>query len=123
MMSERSTRVQRVESEMLQILSLHLQNLGAPLPCYASITAIEAQGDLRTARVYFRLVGDQSAVDEGKKLLTHERGTFQRRIAKELKTKFCPVLKFEYGVAPVNPDEDHIERLLENLRQPKRFED
>lgn len=123
-MMSRSTRVHRVESEMLQILSLHLQqSMAAPLPCYASITAIEAQGDLRTARVYFRLVGEKPAVEGAKKILNHERGGFQRRIAKDLKTKFCPVLKFEYGVAPANPEEDHIERLLENLRQTKRFED
>ncbi len=109
---------------MLHILSHHLhQNLGAPLPCYAAITAIEAQGDLRTARVYFRLVGELPAVETAKKVLTNERGNFQKQIAKELKTKFCPVLKFEYGVAPVDPEADHIDRLLENLRRPKRFED
>jgi len=119
-MLNRSTRVQRVESEILQILSHHLQHM-PPLPCYASITAVEANPDLRHARVYFRLVGQGEPVEVAQSLLTAERSKFQHQVAKQLKTKFCPVLKFEFGVAPAG---DEIDNLLENMRRPKRmFED
>lgn len=121
-MSARGTRVQRIESEMLQILSLHLQQrMGEPLPCYASITAVETGADLRNAKVYFRLVGEGEAIAEAKKILDAERSKFQKDIAKELKVKFCPVLHFEYGVAAGH---DPVDELLQNLRKPRNhFED
>lgn len=118
-MLNRSTRVQRVESEILQILALHLQHM-PPLPCYASITAVEAHPDLRNARVFFRLVGQGAVIDDAKEILSAERARFQNQVAKQLKLKFCPILKFEYGVAPAG---DEIDALLENMRRPKRFED
>lgn len=118
-MVNRSTRVQRVESEMLQILATHLQHM-PPLPCYASITAVEAHPDLRHAKVFFRLVGQGAVVSEAEALLAAERPRFQNQMAKQLKLKFCPILKFEFGVAPVGDD---IDVLLENMRRPKRFED
>lgn len=118
----RSTRVQRVESELLEILTQYLlHEISEPLPCYASITAVETQGDLRHAKVYFRLVGDGPSVQEGERILSFARGDFQKHVAHSLKTKFCPVLRFEFGVAPNGGDE--IDRLLAALRRPKHLED
>lgn len=118
----RSTRVQRVESELFEILTQYLlHEIGEPLPCYASITAVETQPDLRNAKVYFRLVGSAESVQDGEKILNKERGNFQSKVARELKTKFCPVIRFEFGVAPNGGDE--IDQLLANLRRPHRFED
>ncbi len=111
-----SPRVKRIESEILQILSRHLlHGMKQPLPCYASITAVEVKPDLRSARVFFRLVGSVNPVNEAKEILASERSLFQKELARELKTKFCPVLKFEFGVAP---QLDEIDKLLENLRRP-----
>lgn len=119
-MSE-SKRMDRVQSELLRILGLHLQHgLKQPLPCYASITAVEVHPDLRTAKVFFRLVGGQGAVDEARNILLAERSDFQKQVATELKTKFCPVLRFEFGVAP---HMDEIDQMLADLRRPKGFED
>ena len=119
-MTDRRTRVQSVDSERLQILSLHLQhNLGAPLPCYASITAVETGADLRYARVYFRLVGDEGQTTKAKDILAKERAHFQRAVSRELKMKFCPVLQFEFGVVAGH---DPIDQLLQNLRSPQRIE-
>ncbi len=114
-----SKRVERIQSEMLRILGSHLQNgLKQPLPCYASITAVEVHPDLRTAKVFFRLVGGQGVVDEARNILLEERSDFQKQVAAELKTKFCPVLRFEFGVAP---HMDEIDQMLANLRRPKQF--
>ncbi len=112
-----SKRVARVQSEILQILAEHLQHgLKQPLPCYASITAVEVQGDLRTAKVFFRLVGSTGPVNEAQNILLSERGQFQKQVAETLNTKFCPVLRFEFGVAP---HMDDIDKMLANLRRPK----
>lgn len=114
-----SKRIQRVQSELLQILSQHLQHgMKQPLPCYASITAVDVHPDMRSARVFFRLVGGTGVVHQAQDILSAERSFFQKQVASELKTKFCPVLKFEFGVAP---HMDEIDQMLENLRRPKGY--
>jgi ribosome-binding factor A len=119
-MTERTTRVQRVESEMLQILSLYLQHkLGEPLPSFATITAIEAHPNLRHARVYFRLVGTEKDVETTQKILDSRKSLFQKEIARELKVKFTPVLQFEYGTA----QGDQVDELLAGLHRPWTYED
>jgi ribosome-binding factor A len=119
-MTERSTRVQRVESEMLEILSLFLhQKLGEPLPCLTSITAVEAHPNLRHARVYFRLVGSSKDFEISKNILEKRRPLFQKEIARNLKVKFTPVLQFEFGAS----QGDEVDELLANLRRPWKYED
>lgn len=118
---EKSTRVQRVESELFALLSQFLlHELSAPLPGYASITAVEVSPDLRHARVFFRLVGKDSITRRCEEELAGLRGVFQKHVAKNLKLKFCPVLKFEFGRVE---QQDDIDLLLEKMRKPRSFGD
>lgn len=118
-MSDRSTRVQRVERELLETLShFLLHELNTPLPCYVSITAVEVTPDLRHARVFFRLVGKQTLTRQGEEVLASLRATFQKHVAQAVKMKFCPVLKFEFGKVAA---QDEIDVLLDGLRKSKRF--
>jgi len=120
-MPDRSTRVQRVERELLESLThFLLHELTTPLPCYVSITAVEVSPDLRYARTFFRLVGKDKLTRECEETLAGLRGAFQKHIASNVKMKFCPVLKFEFGKVA---QQDEIDVLLENLRKPKRFGD
>jgi ribosome-binding factor A len=115
----RSTRVQRVERELFELLThFLLHDWGTPLPCYVSITAVEVTPDLRHARVFFRLVGNESVTRSAEELLAGGRSAFQKCVASRLKLKFCPVLKFEFGKVA---QRDEIDELLENLRKPKNF--
>jgi ribosome-binding factor A len=117
--NDRSTRVERVERELLQTLSnFLLHELNTPLPCYVSITAVEVSPDLRHARVFFRLVGKDKITRECEETLAGLRGLFQKHIAAAVKMKFCPILKFEFGKVA---QQDDIDVMLENLRKPKRF--
>jgi len=110
-------RVQRVERELFETLShFLLHGLGQSLPCYASVTAVEVNANLRHAKVFFRLIGDSAQTKTGEELLVKERANFQREVAKRLQSKFCPVLRFEFGVADKRDD---IDELFDNLRKPK----
>lgn len=121
MTMSRTKRVQRVERELFETLSQFLlHEIGEPLPCHAAITAVEVTPDLRNARIFFRLVGHDASVKEAKAILNDERPHFQKHVAKNIKLKFCPVLRFEYGVAP---HLDEIDTLLENLKRPRGFGD
>jgi ribosome-binding factor A len=107
-----------VEAELFETLSTFLrQGWGRTLPCYASISSIQVSADLRSARVFFRLVGGDTEARKAEELLLEERNLFQKAVAREIKMKFCPVLRFEFGVAA---QLDEVDALLENLLKPKR---
>ena len=115
-MSERSNRVQRVERELFVTLSEFLvHGLAVELPCFVSITAVEVNPNLRHAKVFFRIVGEAAVAAEAKEILQGERHQFQREVARTLKTKFCPVLRFEFGVVGKS---DPIDDMLEKLKRP-----
>jgi ribosome-binding factor A len=118
---EKGTRVQRVERELLETLAHYLlHELTIPLPCYASITAVEVSPDLRHARVFFRLVGKETFTRQAEEQLAGMRSRFQKYVAHAVKMKFCPVLKFEFGRVA---EQDEIDVLLEKMRKPKLFGD
>lgn len=115
MVSSNSKRVQRVERELFETLSHFLvHGLSESLPVLTSITAVEVNPNLRHARVFFRLVGSPDETRAAEELLTQKRHLFQREVAQTLKTKFCPVLKFEFGVAAQASD---IDILLAGLQR------
>ena len=117
----RSKRVQRVERELFETLSQFLiHEVSVPLPCYVAVSAVEVSPDLRNAKVFFRLVGQEKATQDAKAILAQERAEFQKHVAQQLKLKFCPVLRFEYGIAPKLDD---VDVLLEKLHRPRGFED
>lgn len=122
MSENRSKRVQRVERELFEVLSSFLiHGLAEPLPGYASVSAVEVTPDLRNARVFFRLVGGEDEVNATREVLQRQRGLFQKHVASTIAMKFCPVLRFEFGVAP---HLDEVDILLENLRKPRHsFDD
>lgn len=118
---EKSTRVQRVEAELLALLSQFvLHGLTTPLSSYASVTAVEVSPDLRHARVFFRLVGKDQHTKKCEDELAGLRPAFQRHVAQNLKLKFCPVLRFEFGRVA---QQDEIDVLLEKMRKPRTFGD
>lgn len=106
-----------MERELLETLSqFAIHGLHEPLPCFASVSAVEVSPDLRNAKVFFRLVGGGPEVKAAQMILQRERVEFQKHVAKELSLKFCPVLRFEFGVAP---QLDEVDQLFERLRQPR----
>jgi ribosome-binding factor A len=120
-MSVQSTRVRRVERELFELLSQFLiKDFAGLLPGYASITAVEVTPDLRSARVFFRVVGPAEITAATESVLSGERGRFQKAVSRGIKLKFCPVLKFEFGHVK---EQDEIDVLLENLNKPKNFGD
>jgi ribosome-binding factor A len=89
------------------------------MPALASVTAVDVTSDLRKAAVYFRLVGTSEDGLKSQSILEKHRKAFQARVARELKTKFCPVLEFRFGQAR---QEDDVDRLLAQLNRRKDWD-
>ena len=120
-MSEKSVRVQRVEKELHHLVALYIQReVPENLPAMATVTAVDVTGDLRKAKVYFRLVGKKEEACATEQIVEGHRKRIQSRVASELKLKFCPILEFRFGQAA---EENEVDRLLAQLHKRKSLRD
>jgi ribosome-binding factor A len=63
---------------------------------FVTVTGVETSPDLRNARVYFSVLGDESAREDALAGLRHSRGFLQTLINSELHMKRTPHLDFVY---------------------------
>ena len=111
-------RIQRVEREVQQtVASFLLKGFKTPLPGLVTISRVTMPADLRIARVYVSVLGDDNIRDEVIELLNERAFEVQNYIGRELKMRFCPKLTF------YNDDStEHvlkIEKILHDLNQQK----
>jgi ribosome-binding factor A len=63
---------------------------------FVTVTAVKTSPDLRHARVYVSVLGDERARAETLDGLSSAHGFLQGRVAAELSLKHTPMLTFEY---------------------------
>jgi ribosome-binding factor A len=90
-------RMRRVNEAVREVLSAHLAaGLKDPRIGFVTVTGVETSPDLRNARVYFSVLGDDAARDDALAGLRHSRGFLQALINTELHMKRTPHLEFIY---------------------------
>lgn len=89
-------------------------DLSDPRIGFITVTSVETSPDLRAAKVYVSVLGDQKARDEALAGLQSSHGVIQSRIAAETRMKRTPTLSFRYD-ATVEQGM-RISRLLEEDR-------
>jgi ribosome-binding factor A len=89
-------RMRRVDEAMRQVLGDVLaQDLKDPRIGFVTVTDVKTSPDLRHARVYVSVLGDEAARDATLAGLTSAHGYLQGRVARELRLKRTPELTFE----------------------------
>ena len=92
-MGIRSVRVQvQLKRELSKILQ---EDLKDPRIGLATITRIDLTGDLRYARIYFSILGDEKAKISGIKGIESAAGYIRKLIGERLKLKYVPELSFK----------------------------
>ena len=92
-----SGRTRRVEEAVRAVLSDAIaKDLKDPRVGFVTITGVKTSPDLRYARVYFSVLGDEQARSRSVAGLRSAQGFLQRRVAAELTLKHTPALSFEY---------------------------
>src|SRR5918911_5002069 len=92
-----SARMRRVNEAVKEVLSAQLAaGLKDPRIGFVTVTGVETSPDLRNARVYFSVLGDETARGEALAGLRHSRGFLQAVINTELRMKRTPHLDFVY---------------------------
>lgn len=108
---KRSDRVSDLlKQEIAQML---LREIKDPRIGFVTITGVEVSDDLRSARVFFSIVGSNKEVEETTKGLESASGFIKKKLGKRLRLRRIPniVFKFdgslEYG--------SHINGILKDL--------
>jgi ribosome-binding factor A len=89
--------MRRVDEAVRAVLSDAItQDLKDPRVGFVTVTAVKTSPDLRRARVYVSVLGDDEAREGSLEGLRSAHGYLQGRVAGELRLKHTPALEFLY---------------------------
>ena len=104
-------RMRRVDEAVRAVLSETISSeLKDPRVGFVTVTGVKTSPDLRHARVYVSVLGDEDERTATLTVLRAAHGFLQRRVASELTLKHTPALSFEYDTSI-----DHGMRITEIL--------
>jgi ribosome-binding factor A len=90
-------RMRRVNEAVREALSWRLaEGLKDPRIGFVTVTAVETSPDLRRARVFVSVLGDEADRDRTLAGLASSHGVLQAHIARALRMKRTPTLEFVY---------------------------
>ena len=108
-------RADRVSGLIQETLSdLLKKSIHDPRLEMATITKVKMSADLKLARIYFAVYGDDKKSEDAAKGFESARGFIKRILARKLGLRYMPDLKFfyddslDYG--------SHIDQLLEKIK-------
>lgn len=107
---ERTDRIaEEIKKELSQIIRESIKD--PRLPEFVSITAVKVTRDLRYAKVYVSIYGDETKKKDAIEALTHAAGFIRREIGQRISLRYTPEIQFkldesiEHGM--------HISKLIE----------
>jgi ribosome-binding factor A len=90
-------RMRRVDEAMREVLSDAITSeLKDPRVGFVTVTAVDTSPDLRHARVFVSVLGDEPVRRRSLDGLRSAHGYLQKRVAGELRLKHTPTLEFAY---------------------------
>jgi ribosome-binding factor A len=94
--------MRRVDEAVRAVLSESISTqLQDPRVGFVTVTGVKTSPDLRHARVYVSVLGDEAAREASLEGLRSAHGFLQSRLAAELVLKHTPALTFEYDESVV----------------------
>jgi ribosome-binding factor A len=109
-------RMRRVNEVMREVLGTAIaRELEDPRIGFVTVTAVETSPDLRSARVYVSVLGDEPEREATLAALRSSHGVLQGVIARETRMKYTPTLSFHYDDSPERGV--RLARLLEEDRE------
>ena len=88
-------RIEKIQELMKQEISqIILQELKDPRIGFVTVTQVEITGDLRNAKVYVSLMGNEEQIKDCWRGLQSSLGFIRREIGKRIRLRFTPELTF-----------------------------
>jgi ribosome-binding factor A len=89
-------RAARVGDQMREILAQLIRNeVKDPRVGFVSIVQVEVAGDLRHAKVFVSVLGDDKQKKESLKALANASGFLRSELSKEMQLRYMPELHFQ----------------------------
>jgi ribosome-binding factor A len=113
-----SERMRRVDEAMRKVLSDVLtHDLKDPRVGFVTVTDVKTSPDLRHARVYVSVLGDEASVEASLEGLRSAHGYLQGRVGDELRLKNTPALQFVHDDTAVRAQ--RLEALLHETERER----
>lgn len=91
------SRIRRVDEAVRTVLSEAItQEIKDPRVGFVTVTAVRTSSDLRHARVYVSILGDEEEREAGLQGLRSAQGFLQRKVGREVRMKYTPEITFAY---------------------------
>lgn len=110
-----STRRSKKLEEALRrgLSSIILYELKDPRINFVTVTRVELSADLRMAKVYISILGDEALKKKTLRAIEHARGHIQSVVGKRLGVRYTPVLNF--CLEETAEKGFHVSRLIEEI--------
>jgi ribosome-binding factor A len=89
-------RMRRVDEALREVVAATVSELADPRLGFTTVTGVETSSDLRTAKVFVSVLGDETERDATLDALRSSHGVIQSRIAAEMRMRRTPTLTFHY---------------------------
>jgi ribosome-binding factor A len=106
-------RMRRVNEAVRETLAEAIGELKDPRIGFVTVTAVKTSTDLRQARVYVSVLGNERKRQKTLQGLESAHGVLQAKLATELRMKRTPQLAFEYD--PTVEEGVRMSRLIDEL--------
>ena len=106
-------RMRRVNEAVREALAEAVGELKDPRIGFVTVTGVETSPDLRHARVYVSVLGNERKREQTLEGLESAHGVLQSKIASELRMKRTPLLTFEYD--PTIAEGVRMTKLIDEL--------
>lgn len=112
-----SQRIERVQKLARQVLGESIQSLKDPRIGFATVTRVKMSGDLRHARVYVSILGDDDQQQKSLAGLKSATPHLKSELGRQVRLKYLPELIFEIDHGPETAE--RVERLLRSLHEDR----
>lgn len=115
-------RVEKVQELMKQEVSqIILRELKDPRIGFVTVTSVECTGDLREAKIYVSLMGNEQQVKDCWAGLTSSLGYIRREIGKRIRLRFTPEISL--AIDKSLDYSAHIQELLLKIKAEEAAKD
>jgi ribosome-binding factor A len=95
-----------------EISRMLIREIKDPRIGFVTITRVKVSKDLRFVKVYFSVLGDQSAREDSVRGLNSAVGFMRRELGRRLRLRYVPDIVFSF-----DPSLEHMSRLAELIQE------
>ena len=109
-------RIEKLQELIKQEMSkMLLREIKDPRIGFVTVTDVEMTGDLREAKIYVSVMGDEKKVKDSLKGLQSALGFIRREIGKRIRLRFTPEISFALDTSL--DYSEHIQKILLDIEK------